>query len=436
MNKEILKDINVLYVEDEEEVREFTTKTINNIVNQVIPAKNGKDGLEKYYDNQDINLILTDINMPKMGGLEMCKEIRKTNKEIPIVITTAHSDPDFLKEAIDVNVSSYAMKPIDLYHLIDSMIKAVEPIFLKKRLDTITKNLENRVDEISKQTKLLLDAQDNIVFLTSLTEIIEVNNKFLEFFGVKSYVEFLEKKKSIIDQFKVDKRFFNKAILQSNNHWLLDIQKLTEADRVVKMENAKGEDKIFIVNIDDYEHKKEHFVVSFTDITSLKEKANLLEYQASHDQTTGLFNREKFNDIFSKEIKRDKRYENELTIIIFNIDKFIDLQEEYGKQSDEVLRSIAQIVMDNVREHDIVVRWAFEEFLVLLPQTNFQGAKRVCEKIRAAIKEYKFQNMKIVTNFGISRLEKDDDDISILKRVEESLEQAKRRREDLVITKN
>ncbi len=95
MNKEILKDINVLYVEDEEEVREFTTKTINNIVNQVIPAKNGKDGLEKYYDNQDINLILTDINMPKMGGLEMCKEIRKTNKEIPIVITTAHSDPDF-----------------------------------------------------------------------------------------------------------------------------------------------------------------------------------------------------------------------------------------------------------------------------------------------------------------------------------------------------
>ncbi len=226
------------------------------------------------------------------------------------------------------------MKPIDLYHLIDSMIKAVEPIFLKKRLDTITKNLENRVDEISKQTKLLLDAQDNIVFLTSLTEIIEVNNKFLEFFGVKSYVEFLEKKKSIIDQFKVDKRFFNKAILQSNNHWLLDIQKLTEADRVVKMENAKGEDKIFIVNIDDYEHKKEHFVVSFTDITSLKEKANLLEYQASHDQTTGLFNREKFNDIFSKEIKRDKRYENELTIIIFNIDKFTDLQEEYGKQSE------------------------------------------------------------------------------------------------------
>ncbi|WP_321315566.1 response regulator [Halarcobacter sp.] len=144
MNKEILKDINVLYVEDEDEVREFTSKTISSIVNQVVVAKDGKEGLEKYYENSQLNLILTDINMPRMGGLEMCNIIREKDKEIPIVITSAHSDPNFLKEAIDVKVSSYAMKPIDLYHLIDSMIKAVEPIFLRKRLEKITKNLEDK----------------------------------------------------------------------------------------------------------------------------------------------------------------------------------------------------------------------------------------------------------------------------------------------------
>eukprot|EP01029_Cantina_marsupialis_P015694 TRINITY_DN345002_c0_g1_i2.p1 TRINITY_DN345002_c0_g1~~TRINITY_DN345002_c0_g1_i2.p1 ORF type:complete len:137 (+),score=22.56 TRINITY_DN345002_c0_g1_i2:48-458(+) len=126
MNKEILKNINVLYVEDETEVREFTSKTISSIVKNVITAKDGLEGLEAFNTNKDINLILTDINMPKMGGLEMCSKIRKQDKEIPIVITSAHSDPNFLKEAIDVNVSSYAMKPIDLYHLIDSMIKAIK----------------------------------------------------------------------------------------------------------------------------------------------------------------------------------------------------------------------------------------------------------------------------------------------------------------------
>ncbi len=99
MNKEILKNINVLYVEDEDDVREFTSKTISTIVNKVVVACNGKEGLEEFNKNPDINLILTDINMPKMGGLEMCEEIRKEDKEIPIVITSAHSDPSFLKKS-------------------------------------------------------------------------------------------------------------------------------------------------------------------------------------------------------------------------------------------------------------------------------------------------------------------------------------------------
>jgi len=428
MNKEILKDINVLYVEDEDEVREFTSKTISSIVNQVVVAKDGKEGLEKYYENSQLNLILTDINMPRMGGLEMCNIIREKDKEIPIVITSAHSDPNFLKEAIDVKVSSYAMKPIDLYHLIDSMIKAVEPIFLRKRLEKITKNLEDKVEEVTKQTKLLLDAQDNIVFLTNFSKIVEVNKKFLEFFNVSSYEDFLSTKKSIVSQFKEDKRFFNKAIVDTDSHWILEIQKLTEADRVVKMENKDGEDRIFTVTIDDYENKKEHFVISLTDITSLKEKSNLLEYQASHDQLTGLFNRQKFNDIFLKEIKRDKRYDNALSIIVFDIDNFVDLNNEFTKETcDNVLKDIAQIIINSVREHDIVVRWATEKFLILLPQTKVPGANKVAQKILESIQEHEFSNIskEITTSFGISKLQEEDNDISILKRVEEALAKAK-----------
>jgi len=425
MNKEVLKYINVLYVEDEQEVREFTTKTINNIVNEVIPAENGEDGLEKYYKNNNINLILTDINMPKMGGLQMCKEIRKTNKEIPIIITTAHSDPEFLKDAINVNVSSYAMKPINLYHLVEGMIKAIEPIFLKKSLNTITKNSENKIDEISIQTKNLLDQQENIVLLTNFSQILEVNNKFLEFFGVDSYSQFLQTKGKIVDQFKEDKRFYNKAILQSKDHWILDIQKLTELDRVVKMENSKGEDRIFIVNIDNFEPKEDHFIVSFIDITSLKEKSKLLEYQASHDQSTGFFNREKFNDIFTKEIKRDKRYKNELSLLILSIDNFEDLQKTYFEQIEEIIQSIAKVIMNNVREHDIIGRWTLDQFILLLPQTDLDGAEVVSKKINNTLKENNFMNIDINTSFGISTLQGDDDEITILERVEKSLEKSK-----------
>ncbi|XPV53861.1 MAG: response regulator [Halarcobacter ebronensis] len=311
MNKEILKDINVLYVEDEDDVREFTSKTISTIVNSVETARNGKEGLEKFQDNREINLILTDINMPKMGGLEMCAEIRKIDDEVPIVITSAHSDPDFLKKAIDVKVSAYAMKPIDLYHLIESMIKAVEPIFLRKKLEYINLTLENKVEEAVKQTKSILDAQDNMVILTDLENPIDANKKFFEYFQVNDLEEFLVKHNSILDVFKRDNNLLNKDIFENSENWISKLSELNEIDRTVKIENKDGEDRIFTINIDDYEQKGEHYVISFTDITELKEKSNLLEYQANHDQLTGLFNRQKFNEIFKKEIKRER----DITII-------------------------------------------------------------------------------------------------------------------------
>lgn len=95
INKEILQNIKVLYVEDEVEVRNFTAKTIQAIVKELVVAENGQDGVEKFKQNQDIDLIVTDINMPKMGGLEMCEAIQEINPNIPIVITSAHNDPDF-----------------------------------------------------------------------------------------------------------------------------------------------------------------------------------------------------------------------------------------------------------------------------------------------------------------------------------------------------
>ncbi|PLY06647.1 MAG: hypothetical protein C0625_08655 [Arcobacter sp.] len=438
MNKEILKNINVLYVEDEEDVREFTSKTIGTIVNSVVVAGNGKEGLEKFNENPKINLILTDINMPKMGGLEMCAEIRKVNNEIPIVITSAHSDPDFLKKAIDVKVSAYAMKPIDLYNLIESMIKAMEPIFLRKELEKVNHNLENRVEEAVKQTKSILDAQDNIVILSTLTNIIEVNKKFLDYFGVSTLNDFLNKKETLIDTFIREYGLFASDKINEDANWILEIQKLNELDRIVKIPNKKGEERVFTVNVDDYEHTGEHYVISFTDITQLKEKSNLLEYQANHDQLTGLFNRQKFNEIFSKEIKREKRYQNSLCIITFDIDDFKNFNDDYGHMvGDEVLKVISKIVMNSVREHDSVARWGGEEFLVLLPQTQLNGAIQVAEKIRAAIEKYQDSVIpgQITASFGVTKLEKDDDEVSVLKKADEALYIAKNKGKNLVIAK-
>ena len=129
MNKEILKNISVLYVEDEKDVREFTSKLLGSLLKKVYVAQDGLDGLKTFEENKDeIDLVISDINMPKLDGLSMCEAIKKINSEIPLVITSAHNDTSFLKKAIEIGVNNYAMKPIDLYQLIESIIKAMESI--------------------------------------------------------------------------------------------------------------------------------------------------------------------------------------------------------------------------------------------------------------------------------------------------------------------
>ena len=437
MNKEILKDISVLYVEDENDVREFTSKLLGSLLKKVYVAQNGLEGLELYKENQnDIDLIISDINMPKMNGLDMCEQIRKINNEMPLVITSAHNDTNFLRKAIEVGVNTYAMKPIDLYQLKESIIKAMEPILLKRKLIELNLSLESKIEQEVSKIKSILDAQDNIIIVTHNENITNVNKKFLDFFEIKDFDDFTSSGKNIFDFFQEEFGFITKEKINKQESWIQYIKDLHEIDRIVKIKNSSNEEKIFAINVDFYENKDNYYVFSLTDITKLKEKSNLLEYQASHDKLTGLFNRNRFDELYSKEIKRAKRYENNLSIILFDIDDFKNVNDNYGHQiGDEVLIEISKILLNNVREPDICVRWGGEEFLILLPQTNLEGAKAVAEKIRVTIIEKPLteKNLPISASFGVCQMEVNDDDFSLISKSDKLLYLAKKSGKNIVI---
>ncbi|AXX89859.1 GGDEF domain-containing response regulator [Arcobacter suis] len=437
MNKEILKTISVLYVEDENDVREFTAKLLTSLLRKVYVAQDGQEGLNIYEENKDdIDLIISDINMPKMDGLSMCEAIKKISPEIPLVITSAHNDTNFLRKSIEIGVTTYAMKPIDLYQLMESIIKAMEPILLKKQLIELNLSLESKIEQEINKIKSILDAQDNIIIVTNKEEITNVNKKFLDFFGVVNFDEFIKSKKNIFDFFQEEFGFITKEQINKQESWIKYIKELHEIDRIVKIKSALEEEKIFAINVDYYENKDDYYVFSLTDITKLKEKSNLLEYQASHDKLTGLFNRNRFDEIYSKEIKRSKRYNNELSIIIFDIDNFKMVNDTYGHQiGDEVLKEIAKITVNGVREQDINVRWGGEEFLILLPHTNLTGAVTVASKIKTNIKEHIFtdKSLKITASFGVSQLLDEDNEATLISRSDKLLYEAKKTGKDKVI---
>jgi len=120
-------DLKLLYVEDEEAAREEVQTLLRRWVREVLTARDGHEGLE-LFRQQAPDLVVTDLRMPVMSGLDMARAIRKLDPEARIIVTTAHSDTSFFLEAIDLGVDHYVMKPIDLERLVFSVRRCAEAI--------------------------------------------------------------------------------------------------------------------------------------------------------------------------------------------------------------------------------------------------------------------------------------------------------------------
>ena len=125
--KNILEKLNkltLLYVEDDNQSREITLILLEDIFENIIVAVDGEDGLSKFKNN-NIDLIITDINMPKIDGLDMSKEIKHISKDIPIIILSALTDITILKKAIDIGADSFLNKPLKDLNLLFSKLEQV-----------------------------------------------------------------------------------------------------------------------------------------------------------------------------------------------------------------------------------------------------------------------------------------------------------------------
>ena len=115
-----LEKFTILYVEDDEITQELIKEILLPSCKEVFVASNGEEGLALYKEkNPDI--VLSDIAMPKMNGLEMSEAIKKLNPEQPIALFTAFSESAFLKKAAEIGVATYILKPLDEEQFFNSL---------------------------------------------------------------------------------------------------------------------------------------------------------------------------------------------------------------------------------------------------------------------------------------------------------------------------
>ena len=163
------------------------------------------------------------------------------------------------------------------------------------------------------------------------------------------------------------------------------------------------------------------------DITRRKELENELARTATTDTLTQAYNRTKFHEVIKIEFERAKRYDHSLSLIMFDIDHFKKINDTYGHAAgDYVLQTLTQIVMENLREIDCLVRWGGEEFVVITPETDVASAEVLAERIRKAIEGYRFELTSTVTiSLGVTQYRKNDSDDSFIKRADDAMYTAK-----------
>ena len=131
MNKdkrEILKTISVLYVEDDKDIQRQLSLFLKAKVGVLYTAFDGREGVESYKKNRP-DIIITDIRMPVMDGLEMAGIIREIDRNIPIIITTAFSESEYFLKSKDLEINEFVLKPINPYLLLNALIKCINNFY-------------------------------------------------------------------------------------------------------------------------------------------------------------------------------------------------------------------------------------------------------------------------------------------------------------------
>jgi len=174
----ILKNLNILYIEDEDNIRENVSKTLRLICKEVFEVSNISEAIKESIDNR-IDIIISDINLGVDNGLDFIEELRKTDKNIPVILISAYTDTKYLLKATKLKLVDYLTKPIDFKMLKNALTNCVHDIIDNaKYIISFPQNinynvLEKKLYNLQKKEEITLTSKEVLL----LDYLIKYNNR-------------------------------------------------------------------------------------------------------------------------------------------------------------------------------------------------------------------------------------------------------------------
>jgi diguanylate cyclase (GGDEF)-like protein/PAS domain S-box-containing protein len=302
--------------------------------------------------------------------------------------------------------------------------------YIKKEPKIADKIIKYEIPDLFKRIELEVKLRDSETYLKAITENIQAG---LIIIDAENH-QIIDVNKVAVDLIGVPKE---EIIGKECHQYICPAERgkcpVTDLNQVVdKSErvliNAKGENIPILKTVVTLMIQQRKYILdSFIDISERKLMEEELRRLSITDNLTQTYNRTKHEEIIKRETERTKRYLNPLSISMFDIDHFKAVNDTFGHNvGDYVLKTIAQIVKNSLRELDYLVRWGGEEFLIIAPDTTVRGAEIMAERIRKLIESYKFDKVdKLTVSFGVTQFKEDENQDTFIKRADDAMYQAK-----------
>ena len=327
---EYLKSQTVLFVEDEELAREILANMLSKVFKKVLTAANGLEGLEKFEESKssnEIDLIISDINMPIMNGLDMLEKIREIDSTIPVIFVTARNETNNILRAIDLNVTNYIIKPVQMDIMLSKIKEACEKKYIRKQLDEKKEELENYLEAVEHVALIFrMNDEGNITFgNSSFLEASSYTKDELENLNLTDLMH------SDIQKDAIDKTW---EFIRKGEVWSGNTKFITKEKEVFYLKNT-----IFKIKINS---KFEYITIGFS---TTKESTEKREFQKKVVKSIQEFNKREYSY---------KKLITELNDNIKQLESYIPrLQQEVEDQKVKAMSKHRQLEHYEMQMHNV-----------------------------------------------------------------------------------
>ena len=356
--KQYASEFSVLYVEDDDVIQSQTQDFLARFFPDITTADDGEAGLERY-KNAHYDIVITDINMPKMNGIEMIEAISNINPNQVILVTSAHNDSENLLKLVNLNVMRFVLKPFNNKQFIIMLYAIVEELHNKSK----KKELEEKMMLQAAQSQVIVDMMDNGVVIIDNDEITLANNAFLRMSGFQDFETLQLEMPDISILFQSSET----GITAMSNHELIQkLQETKESEHKLLIDD-KGTIKEYQVTMTRIPESNAYILV-FTDFSAIYKEL----FTDTHTHLPS-------KQAILQTIEAQKQSHTTMHALLLNVKNFENVLKWYGKsdafdiekETADLLRQVcAKYICD-----DFIGYFGQNQFFALIEPKKYEDIK-------------------------------------------------------------